>query len=331
MDVVADNKVIVPACSYMPASTPFRIASYERPLSPSEPSLAQEAEFIEHLVEKNGPEPTDCRALNDWFDRIHRRASNGGISGAQRLALRDAFGDAVSGATLQGLVCTQPHGYPGDFEIIDKIYVRHHSPHPRFLAWDAYFHSQVAPKAVRNRKPYFHCLLDAHYQAHRPLRVLKLASGPGRCMFEWLSDHPDADVAFHCVELDLDAIAYARALNQDYLSRIDFSHQNAVRFRAAGRYDLIWVAGLFDYFADRVFQSVLRRLIPAIGHGGELVIGNFSLNNPSRAWMEFGGWMLHHRSADDLVALASSVGVPADAIRIGSEPEGVNLFLHIKG
>ncbi len=197
------------------------------------------------------------------------------------------------------------------------------------MRWDAYFHSQGACRAVRNRKDYFHRLLDFHSARCSPLRVLKLASGPGRCMFEWLSANKASNVSFDCIELDSDAIAFAADLNRDFLSCITFHQKNAIRFRPTQRYDLIWAAGLFDYFADNVFQSVLRRIVPAIEAGGELVIGNFSPANPSRAYMEFGGWSLHHRTAEALASLALGCGVAADSIRVGAEPEGVNLFLHI--
>lgn len=291
--------------------------------------MNSDLQFIESLVSRGGPHPMDYPALNDWFSSVHLRASQGVYVESDLLALRAAFGDVMSSATLQGFVCAQPHGYPGDFEIIDKIYVRHLSPKPHLVRWDAYFHSQPATKAVRNRKDYFHALLDAHSRRRNPLRVLKLASGPGRSMFEWLSAHPDAEVSFTCVELDSDAIAYATALNQDFLPRIVFQQQNIVRIRPNQQYDLIWAAGLFDYFADNVFQSVVRRVVPSIAAGGELVIGNFASTNPSRAYMEFGGWALHHRTPEALASLALGCGVAPDTIRIGAEPEGVNLFLHV--
>jgi extracellular factor (EF) 3-hydroxypalmitic acid methyl ester biosynthesis protein len=294
------------------------------------PSLNEDVQFIERLVSKNGPSPEDYPALDDWFNDVYARADSGELSRSDLLTLRDAFGEAMSPATLQGFVCARPHGYPGDFEIIDKIYVRHISANPRFMRWDAFFHAQSAPRAVRNRKSYFHSLVDLHYARRSPLRILKLASGSGRGMFEWLSAHPDTEVQFDCIELDSDAIRYSTALNEEFMSRIAIVQQNVVRFQPTRQYDLIWVAGLFDYFPDRVFQSVLRRLLAAIAPKGELVIGNFSPANASRAYMEFGGWSLHHRPANALVSLALRSGAAPDTIRVAAEPEQINLFLHIK-
>jgi SAM-dependent methyltransferase len=293
------------------------------------PSLDDEVQFIERLVSKGGPNPEDYPALGDWFQRVHNGAASQEFSPADRLRLSQAFGDALSSATLQGLGYHRPHGYAGDFEVIDKIYVRHHSSNPQLIRWDAYFHSQAPSRAVRNRKAYFQNLLDQHYARRRPLRVLKLASGSGRGMFEWLSSHPNADVSFSCVELDPDAIMYATALNQEFASKVSFEQKNVIRYRPPIQFDLIWAAGLFDYFGDRVFQAVLRRLLPAVAEQGELVIGNFAPRG-RHPYMDFGGWSLHYRSAQQLVSLAQDCGVVANAIHIGSEPEAVNLFLHIK-
>ena len=285
--------------------------------------------FVGELLARGGPQPSDYPVLDAWFARIHASAVSGELTGADLLALREAFGDAMSPATLQGFVCAKPHGYAGDFEIIDRIYLNHHSPEPRLATWDAYFHFGAAPKAVRNRKTYFHQLLDRHRSRCGQFRVLKLASGPGRSMFEWFSAHPDAEATFHCIELDANAIAFAQALNHPYLSRISFQQQNVIRFRPSQKYDLIWAAGLFDYFDDKVFQMVLGRMLSAIAPGGEVVVGNFSTANPSRTYMEFGGWNLHHRTAETLASLAVGCGASADKLDIGAESEGVNLFLHI--
>jgi extracellular factor (EF) 3-hydroxypalmitic acid methyl ester biosynthesis protein len=94
-------------------------------------------------------------------------------------------------------------------------------------------------------------------------------------------------------------------------------------------YDVIWSAGLFDYFSDRTFKLLLRRLIPNIAPGGQLVIGNFSDSNPNHHWLHFCEWHLHHRSSEQLVRLALEAGAQHENVSIGKEPEGVNLFLHI--
>ena len=83
-------------------------------------------------------------------------------------------------------------------------------------------------------------------------------------MFEWLTAHPDAEITFDCVEIDSKAIELATQLNHTFCKRVRFIHKNALRLRPTRQYDLIWSAGLFDYFDDRLFRVALRRLEPAI-------------------------------------------------------------------
>lgn len=118
--------------------------------------------------------------------------------------------------------------------------------------------------------------------------------------------------------------------NSAFLDRVTFTRMNALKFVPTEPFDVVWAAGIFDYFADDVFQDLVGRLMKALAPGGELVIGNFAEGNPSRAHMElFCDWPLHHRNADGLMALARGCGVDSEAIRVGAEPQGVNLFLHI--
>jgi hypothetical protein len=76
---------------------------------------------------------------------------------------------------------------------------------------------------------------------------------------------------------------------------------------------------------------LLRKFISWTKPGGEVIIGNFSNQNPSRHYMELiGDWFLHHRSVENLRQFALNAGASSEQITVGKEMEGVNLFLHIK-
>jgi len=288
-------------------------------------SLDEAVAFLADLTARGGPTPEEYPHL----DALMRLLPGLPAEAVERL--REALADAVhTTETMQGFAYTKPHGYAGDYEIIDRIYGQRVSTDPRLAAWDRYFHVQPASRAVRNRKDYFHTLLDRHAARRRPLRVLNLASGPGRCMAEWLAAHPAAEVAFTCVELDAAAIAHARQLTGDSSARVTFVRENLLRFNPTERYDLIWAAGVCDYFSEQMFARMLRRYLGVLAPGGELVAGNFSEANPNRNYMEIlGEWRLHHRPAETLRRIAQNAGAHPEAITIGAEPEGVNLFLHI--
>jgi|SRR5882724_9191388 len=293
--------------------------------------VAQYHVLLKGLVSRGGPVPEEYDELDQAVDSLHDAFSKGLISQSEIAELRSAMGAALSPSTLQGFAYSKPYGYSGDFEVIDRIYTMRITDEPNLIAWDRFLQDHSAPKAVRNRKSYFHEVLNRHASRVESLRVLNVASGPGRCMYEWLAANTDKDVSFHCVDIDANAIKYASKLNERFSDRITFTHKNALRFKSEEKYDVIWAAGICDYFNDETFRVFLHRLMGMLAPGGELVLGNFSKKNASRAYMELiSDWWLQHRTPQDLTALATSCGVSPDSVFVGSEPEGVNLFLHVK-
>ena len=287
-------------------------------------------EYLKGMVNKGGPDPNEYSTFTSSMETLARFQQTERWSEKQISWVRTIFGEALSTQTIQGWALHKPHGYAGDFEIIEKIYKSHISPNPQLSNWDRFFQTHSAAKAVRNRISYFlEQLWKVKTELSGQAQVLNLASGPGRDMYESMKVIGHSNVLFDCVDQDLNAIHYARSLCQDYLSNITFLHCNAFRFVAKKKYHLIWSAGLFDYFSDRVFKRLLKRLLPNLAKNGKLVIGNFSEDNPSRAYMEFFDWILHHRSGEKLCQLAKECGVAPKNIFVDQEPEGVNIFLHI--
>lgn len=294
-------------------------------------ALEEHLSLIYDLISRGGPREWEYDQLDQWMEEVHRQWRDNVLSERDITILRSAFGNTFAPDTMQGFAFCKPHGYAGDYEIMDRIYRRYVAADPDLARWDEYWQSRPAAQAVRNRKTYFHDLLNTSLARNGRFTVLKVAVGPGRSMYEWLERNPGANVTLECIEIDPEAISYATRLNRDHLDRIEFVQRNAMRYQPTRTFDLVWSAGLFDYFNDRLFVSMVRRLAPAIAPGGELVIGNFADSNPSQPYMELLDWVLYHRSAEHLIDLAVDAGVATNRIRVGQEPSGVNLFLHIAG
>ncbi len=288
-------------------------------------------QYLEALVKRGGPQPGDYSDLDAWISRFYVALDTGELPIDAIDRVRRTVADILSPRTMHGFACTKPHGYAGDFEIIERHYLTHIAPEPHLATWDRYWHAGAAACAVRNRKTYFHDLLRHHAGAAqgRRVSVLNIASGPARDVFEFLSSGAH-DFHFECIDQDPKAIAHASELCRGFSGQVTFLQSDVLRFRPRQSYDLIWAAGLFDYFSDRVFKLVLRRLLPGLAPGGELVVGNFSTANPNIQWLRFCDWLLYHRTHEELSALAVEAGAHRGHIRIGQEPGGVNLFLHIK-
>ena len=226
---------------------------------------------------------------------------------------------------MQGFARLKPHGYAGDFEMIERIYHSNATKVDRLKSWDTFFHLSDGARAVRNRAAVLEAILDER----KPFSILSVGCGPALDIAGALNSRPGV------TEIDLldnDAAALARArVNLTSLAAVQgiglrFLHRNALRLRTDRRYDLIWCSGLFDYLNDKTAVHLIKRFKLALAPEGTMCIGNFGPDNPSRAYMEVvGEWLLIHRSAERLERLAAESGLRS--VRILCEESGLNLFL----
>ncbi len=286
---------------------------------------------IEKLLQNGGPRTEDYDLLNDCLYRIGKGIKENMFTPQEVEELIQAFGEAFSVKTMQGFSLRKPHGYAGDFEIIDKVYTHYTCPQEELANWDRFFHQLPATKAVRNRKEYFKRVLRTKcLHSTQMVHVLNVASGPSRDVLEFINENPEAGISFDCIELDEKAIQHSRTLLKDHLDKVRFINMNVLKYSSLQQYDLVWSAGLFDYFQDAVFVKMLRRFIGWTRAGGEVIVGNFGSYNPTREFMELMDWILIHRPEEHLSQLAEEAGAAKENISIGTEEESINLFLHIK-
>ena len=283
------------------------------------------------LVETNITE-SDFKKLDSIVHDLGKAYKSGNLTKEDIELMYRAFGEEFLLNTLQGHCLRKPRGYAGDYLLIDKLYTNYESSDERYRMWDRYSHYHHSANAVRNRKRYFKAKIKHKISKSSELKVLNIASGPARDVLELFEEVKSfSGLSVTCIDLDKDAIAYAQNLTKEYSDNIEFIHGNALRFRTEQKYDVVWSAGLFDYFNDKAFVLMLSRMKNFVAKGGEIIVGNFNENNnPSRDYMEiFGEWFLIHRTEEELATLAMQAGFSFSQINIGREPENVNLFLHI--
>jgi extracellular factor (EF) 3-hydroxypalmitic acid methyl ester biosynthesis protein len=279
--------------------------------------------FLMHLVDKGGPELQD-------YDRFTSLVDN--LSPEHLECLREILMPVLDKNTLIGHGFEKPFGYPGDFYLINNIYYFHINQNERFRKWDVFFQDQPAAIAVRNRKEYFlnQCKkLISQNSGNK--RVLILGSGPATDVNEFLSDNPGCDINFDLIDFDQNAIDFSMEKNKRFNGMISYNRINVLRFKPYKFYDLIWSAGLFDYFKDKHFVFLIRKYINCLADDGEFVISNFSNDNPTRKLMEvLSDWKLNHRSKSDLLNIAYEAGIEEEKVSVDTEPLGINLFLKIR-
>lgn len=293
--------------------------------------MRQQIEFLKMLVANGGPRENQYEELNRFFKNFNQLRQQKIITDNDMAGIWHELSDAFyTTETMQGYAVLKPHGYAGDFVIIERIYQHWLSPKEHLINWDHFFHAQDAPRAILNRKKYFLGILKDLEKKDGKRDVLNIGCGPCQDVVEFLSQGP-SQVFFECVDYDKNAIEYSynKVKAKGFLGNIEFYRDNAFKFRPTRQYDLIWSAGLFDYLDEKTFKMLLTKQLAFLKEGGEIVLGNFSQNNSTRDYMEFGNWFLHHRSEDELIQIAVDCGVPVNNIDVRSEPLGVNFFLHI--
>lgn len=282
-----------------------------------------ERNFLIGLVERGGPEPEEYKEFTAIVNNLEDEELG---------FFREVIRESLNENTLIGHGFVKPYGYPGDFSIIHNIYQVYVNPDARYTNWDRFFQDQAGAHAVRNRKEYFlkRCA-EIDFSGPKEKRVLILGSGPATDVNEFLSNNPDSRIHFDLVDFDQNAIDFAKSQNEQFKRSIDYFKINVLRFKPYQWYDLIWSAGLFDYFKDKHFVYMIHKYYKYLADHGEFIIGNFSNSNPTKRLMEvLSDWYLNHRSKFDLVRMALEAEARKENVEVDMESLGVNLFLRIK-
>lgn len=294
----------------------------DNPFAPTAIIEAEKKVFLEKLIQKGGPELHEYETFTSIVNSLDPSLTD---------QLRELLSPMLNENTLIGYGLKKPFGYPGDFNLINNIYDFHVNENEEYRNWDIFFQNQAGAVAVRNRKEYFlnYCK-DLAARKEKDINVLILGSGPATDVYEFLDRNPENHISFDLIDFDQNAIDFSRRQNAKFDGLVSYNRINVLRFKPYKIYDLIWSAGLFDYFRDKHFVFLIKKYISFLADRGDFIISNFSTENPTRRLMEvLSEWYLNHRSTEDLLRIASEAGIDKRHVTVDTEPLGVNLFLRI--
>jgi extracellular factor (EF) 3-hydroxypalmitic acid methyl ester biosynthesis protein len=203
-----------------------------------------------------------------------------------------------------------------------------------------------AAEAVRNRRALVAKVIGAaqkrNLEREQRTRVLSVACGPAWELRDLLKREEDRE-QLELVLLDQDPLALDDAretlleLEQALGGRVDATLvRDSVRtmIRAAdlserwGHFDVVYSMGLFDYLTQPVAKAVLASLYEVLRPGGELLVGNFHVRNPSRVYMEYWmDWVIYYRDETEFVELAAEL--PGATLSLSFEETGSQMFLSV--
>jgi extracellular factor (EF) 3-hydroxypalmitic acid methyl ester biosynthesis protein len=235
----------------------------------------------------------------------------------------------------------KPKGYAGDFEMMNQIYRNDYFAHSLFGGcMEAAVSLHEEPTAVRNRVVYLSEKILEACKQKGSINILAVASGPAEEIKAVISrlDAPTlARVTYTLLDQDEDALRYAQKNIKEQLVKegkdlkvnlLSKDVKDLIISGLSDEFDLIYSAGLFDYFSDPVATRACKVLFKCLKGTGKLVIGNFNADAPNTFGMlALFDWFLILRNERDLERIFHVVG---SKVSVEREPENVNLFCVIE-
>jgi extracellular factor (EF) 3-hydroxypalmitic acid methyl ester biosynthesis protein len=264
-----------------------------------------------------------------------------------RAYLHEHLGALLSRSPFLHRARSKPLGYAGDYEMMNMLYRDHAEGSSLFgKAMNLYATQSPVAQANINRIEFLgrQILAAIERVPTGRVRIASIGCGPAQEIQTFLSQRPELGERLEVSLVDQEerAISYCERTLAPIAARtnakIHVIRESVRRLltdkqlgQALGQCQLIYSAGLFDYFNDRTFDALLRTLQDAVSERGSLIIGNVAAQNPNRWAMEyFTEWFLNHRSPEQLVERARALQPPPSTIETTAEPLGVNLFLLIE-
>lgn len=256
----------------------------------------------------------------------------------QQLEFRRRTEEHFSKSRLIQHARTWPHGYTGDYEMLEAIY--RNEPLSTGLGYylDICFLSTVLATAVRGRKVFMRSLLAEELKQRQGLKILNLASGSGREIQELAGEVRASGAMVTCVDYDPDALRFSEGLfsaggllpNHVILRKYNVQkmvsrERNEKEFNAQ---DVIYSIGLFDYLGDELLVRLLGALYDLLKPGGKLVA---SFKDCRRYDHRYNQWMVDwatffQRTEEACRTLFDRAGFPPASLAVHRDCSGVIVF-----
>jgi extracellular factor (EF) 3-hydroxypalmitic acid methyl ester biosynthesis protein len=318
------------------ATLPWNVAHGDHD-SPARAALIHRVrcEFVEDAID-----------VSDQIDQALRLAPRGERDALREYSLRHLH-ELLMHSPCMHRARHKPLGYPGDYEVMNSLYVNQFSGATLFAkAVNMAFVSTAAGRAVRERKNLIKAQLSALLDSaprDRPVRILSIAAGPAQEIFELLHERETIPVRVEIVLFDQDkrALAFSysrlrRVVSSKWRDRVGLVHlhdsikhllRGAAVFSGQGAFDAVYSCGLFDYLQRPTATSLCRSLYALVAPGGTLYVGNMVPECQSRWVMELHlDWYLVYRERSEMREFAR-LAAPDARIEILEEATRVNPFV----
>jgi extracellular factor (EF) 3-hydroxypalmitic acid methyl ester biosynthesis protein len=228
----------------------------------------------------------------------------------------------------------KPRGYAGDYLTIQMMYDGLSGGLDHFgQAVDTWAMGQPCPRAVRNRRRLVADFVRNIGETFPSPSVVSLGCGPASEVFDSLGMD---SARFTLIDIDADAIGYVRAKARLHseAARINTIRGNIIRMalrdegHLPGNHAAFYSMGLIDYFNDDLVVRLLNYIHGKLAPGGAVFLGNFRPDHPNVALFRYAlDWPLVLRSEQELLRLVAQSRFASSPVNVGTEAEGVQLFV----
>ena len=230
---------------------------------------------------------------------------------------------------------TKPRGYPGDFELLEAIYDGQPKSTGLGGYLDLYFLETILCRGVHSRMKALSQFLKAEVESRpTPTSILNVASGSCREFRELSNWLKIANVKIACIDHDQAALDWSRAAVEqaDLPSTFfDFHCYSALRMVSGkrnvekfGKFDVIYSAGLFDYFPDDAVIAILRGLHETLSNGGVLCTPFKDAKRYDKTvyqWLV--DWFFVQRTENECRRILQSAGFPLEKQQMQRDETGI--------
>ncbi|HXX58875.1 MAG TPA: methyltransferase [Thermodesulfovibrionales bacterium] len=219
-----------------------------------------------------------------------------------------------------------PQGCQGDYKTLEGIYKN--TPMSEGIG---YYLDQCAlfsalAIGVRERIIMLRELLKEELLIRENPKVLDIACGSCREVFELAADIEKSGAHFTCIDLDSEALTYSlnrMSYADPSAGEVEFLKYNAIRMfdhelniEEFGMQDIIYSVGFFDYLPDDFLVKLLHALYQLLNPGGKLIM---SFKDASLYKAQFYHWIVDwdgflQRNKADFGRLLSLAGIPETAL-----------------
>ena len=296
--------------------------------------------------------PPITHRLTDFFSQFEETAGSINQDNVMRhkAYARRALHPLILCSPFAHRAYMKPLGFAGDYEMVNMMLEQSIYSPPSMYARiiDSYHINASAPTAHRARISMIQDRLVREaerviLEEERMFTVLNVGCGPALEIQRFIKDCPLANQSvIHLIDFNEETIEYAKLKVVEVISAsknkpMTIFLQKSIDelLREAHRqdntkpktYDMVYCAGLFDYFSDQLCKRLVELFFSWLRPGGLLCVTNVDPSNPVRFQMEYLlEWNLVYRNETDMKKLAPDNSICS----LSKDSTGVNVFLDIR-